>query len=161
MTDPHVCALCDEYPCTCPQAGNSSAGDYFAILWQNYNEGYKLRREFQFASPRKWRFDFANPDLRIAVDIEGLTYRGKGGRHQRAAGYQRDLEKYNTATLLGWLVLRYTPNDLQSRPAIVLAQIYQAFRSREKLDKDQQNRTIAKLQAIIADYQATFGMGKP
>jgi very-short-patch-repair endonuclease len=64
-------------------------------------------REFRFAPPRRWRFDFAWPEQKIALEIEGGTW--VGGRHNRGAGYAKDLEKYNTATVLGWRLLRVTP----------------------------------------------------
>jgi len=63
-------------------------------------------REYRFAPPRRWRFDFAWPEHRLAVEVEGGTY--VRGRHQRPGGFAADCEKYNTATVLGWRVLRYT-----------------------------------------------------
>ena len=60
-------------------------------------------REFKFHADRKWRFDFCFPTIMLAIEIEG----GFGGRHQRG-GFAKDIEKYNTATKMGWRVLRYT-----------------------------------------------------
>ena len=65
-------------------------------------------REYLFHPTRKWRFDFAFPKQKIAVEIEGVTG-GMGGRHQRRSGLEGDAYKYNAAVLLGWRVLRYTP----------------------------------------------------
>lgn len=75
-------------------------------------------REFAFARPeRKWRFDFAWPaPRRIAVEVEGGT-RGNG-RHVRHAGFVNDAEKYNTATILGWRVLRFTTDQVRDGTAI-------------------------------------------
>lgn len=80
---------------------------------------YKLtpEREYVFAPPRKFRFDFAWPDMRLAVEIEGGTLFGKS-RHSRGAGFVRDCEKYNLATLAGWSVLRFTTEMVQSGNAI-------------------------------------------
>jgi hypothetical protein len=61
--------------------------------------------EHQFCNDRKWRFDFAWPGLKIAVEIEGGIH--SGGRHTRGAGYMADCEKYNRAAMDGWVVLRY------------------------------------------------------
>lgn len=76
------------------------------------------QREFRFAPPRRWRFDFAWPQQRIALEIEGGTW--VGGRHNRGAGYVNDLEKYNTATLLGWRLLRVTPEMVSDGTALLL-----------------------------------------
>ncbi len=76
------------------------------------------QRELRFAPPRRWRFDFAWPQQRIALEIEGGTW--VGGRHNRGAGYVNDLEKYNTATLLGWRLLRVTPEMVSDGTALSL-----------------------------------------
>lgn len=67
--------------------------------------------EYQFANDRKWRFDFAHPVLKIAIEIEGGIW--TKGRHVRGYGFLNDMEKYNRATLLGWSVLRYAPNQVE------------------------------------------------
>ncbi len=72
-------------------------------------------REFLFHSRRKWRFDFAWPDLLIAVEVEGGIW--TGGRHVRGEGYEADCEKYNEAQLDGWMVLRFTPGMLKGTKA--------------------------------------------
>lgn len=84
-------------------------------------------REYRFSetTKRRWRFDFAWPDLKIAVEIEGLLHYGKNpdgtaktGRHQTARGYQGDLDKYNTAALEGWAVLRFSQHHVKTGDAI-------------------------------------------
>ena len=69
-------------------------------------------RELVFHHGRRWRFDFAWPDWKLAVEIEGIVYQGMGGRHQRAAGFKADLEKYFTAAVDGWTVIRVPPDWL-------------------------------------------------
>ena len=56
---------------------------------------------------RKWRFDFAQPALMLAFEVEGGTW--TGGRHVNPIGYAKDCEKYNAATRQGWKVFRLTP----------------------------------------------------
>lgn len=64
-------------------------------------------REFHFALPeRRFRFDFAWPELKVAAEIEGGTW--TGGRHTRPQGFEDDCDKYNLATLRGWRVFRFT-----------------------------------------------------
>jgi very-short-patch-repair endonuclease len=79
-------------------------------------KGFKFKREVRFHNKRKWRFDYAMPDLKLAVEFEGGHW--SGGRHTRGAGYIADLEKYNTAALLGWCVIRVTDKEVRSGQAI-------------------------------------------
>jgi hypothetical protein len=66
--------------------------------------------EHQFHSKRKWRFDFAWPDKKIALEVEGGVW--TGGRHTSSKGFLGDMEKYNAAAVDGWRVLRTTPEHL-------------------------------------------------
>lgn len=83
-------------------------------------------REFRFATPRRWRFDFAWPDQRVALEIEGGAW--SGGRHVTGAGFEADCEKYNQAALLGWIVLRVTPRHVTNGDALMMAQAALAAR---------------------------------
>ena len=65
---------------------------------------HEVKREFEFAPPRKWRFDFAFTCCHVAVEIEGGLY--KGGRHQTLEGFLADSEKYEAALVHGWTVYR-------------------------------------------------------
>ena len=73
-------------------------------------------REYRFHPVRRWRFDFAWLDVKLAVEIEGGVY--SGGRHTRGAGFENDAEKYNEAGLFGWTVLRFTKSGIDSLYAI-------------------------------------------
>jgi len=76
--------------------------------------------EHKFHPQRKWRFDAAIPSIMVAIELEGGTWARKGakkcrvcgqtpqGRHTTGTGYGSDIEKYNTAALMGWFVLRFT-----------------------------------------------------
>lgn len=74
--------------------------------------------EHRFHAERKWRFDFAWPDLKVALEVEGGIW--VGGRHTRGKGYLADVEKYNHAAAAGWCVLRCTPTTLLSGPMLDL-----------------------------------------
>ena len=67
-------------------------------------------KEYKFHPVRRWRFDFAIPKHKIALEVEGGVW--TGGRHTSSTGFLKDMEKYNTATSMGWRVFRTTPNDL-------------------------------------------------
>ena len=75
-------------------------------------------KEHKFHPKRKWRFDYAIPEHKIALEVEGGVW--TGGRHIRAQGFLGDMEKYNTATLMGWRVFRTTPDDLYKMATINL-----------------------------------------
>ncbi len=72
--------------------------------------------EYRFHPERRWRFDFAWPQYRIALEVEGGVW--SGGRHTRGSGFVADMEKYNEAAILQWLVLRVTPQQLMKRDTV-------------------------------------------
>ena len=74
-------------------------------------------REYRFNQQRRWRFDFAWIDHKIAIEVEGVVG-GAGGRHQRAGGFSNDCEKYNSAIIDGWRILRYTQKQIAQMCAI-------------------------------------------
>lgn len=67
--------------------------------------------EHKFALPaRRWRLDWAWPDHRLALEIEGGVW--TNGRHTRGSGFLRDMDKYNSLAVHGWRLLRCTPSGL-------------------------------------------------
>lgn len=66
--------------------------------------------EFTFSEERKFRFDFAWPDYRLYLELQGGTWRGGGGAH-RGSGAIRDMEKFSEASILGWRGLYCTPDQ--------------------------------------------------
>jgi very-short-patch-repair endonuclease len=74
--------------------------------------------EHRFHEARKWRFDYAWPEQRVALEIEGGVY--TGGRHTRGKGFEKDCEKYNAATLAGWRVFRVTTGMLNDGRALAI-----------------------------------------
>jgi len=73
-------------------------------------------REYRFHPRRRWRFDFAWPLHRIAVEVDGGIY--CRGRHVRGAGFEKDAEKRNAAVMAGWRVLHFTPGMVKSGSAV-------------------------------------------
>ncbi len=78
--------------------------------------------EYKFHPDRKWRFDYAWPELKVALEIEGGIW--VRGRHNRGIGMINDMVKYNSAAILGWRILRYTPQNI-SRSVDDVAQLLQ------------------------------------
>lgn len=81
------------------------------IMFVKQELGVDLVPEYKFHSSRKWRFDYAIPDKKIAIECEGGIWMKKS-RHISGKGYKGDMEKYNAAVELGWKLLRFTPDEL-------------------------------------------------
>jgi len=79
--------------------------------------GLKPYREYEFHPDRKWRFDFALTDWKMAFEVEGGTW-SKKSRHTTGSGYEEDCIKYNEATRLGWQVYRFTTGQVKNGQAI-------------------------------------------
>lgn len=73
-------------------------------------------REYRFDSKRRFRFDFAWPDLLIAAECEGGVW--TNGAHSRGKHYTSDCEKYNLAALAGWRIFRFTTDMISDGTAI-------------------------------------------
>jgi very-short-patch-repair endonuclease len=79
--------------------------------------------EHRFAPPRKWRFDRAWLDQRVAVELDGGQWMPGGGRHNRDS----DREKLNEAAARGWRVLRFSGEMLEHNPQRCLEQLRRAL----------------------------------
>ena len=102
----------------------------FETLWNVLN-GPPLEEEYRFHPGRKFRFDFASPETKIAIELEGGVW--SGGRHTRGKGFIGDCEKYNMAQLLGWRVFRFT-TDMLDDPDKHLLPVRDLIVSRGKCD---------------------------
>lgn len=91
--------------------------DLFTRLCASYL-GAECVKEYRFYKQRKWRFDYAIPSHKIALEVEGGVW--TQGRHVRPKGFLSDMQKYNTAALLGWRVFRTTPDRLLSNDTMLL-----------------------------------------
>ena len=74
--------------------------------------------EFRFHPTRKWRIDWAWPEHRLALEVDGGVW--THGRHTRGAGWMKDTEKLNELTRMGWRLLRVTPSQLHDPQTIAL-----------------------------------------
>jgi hypothetical protein len=77
-------------------------------------------RQYIFHPTRKWRLDFAWPDRRIAVEVNGGIYMNKNnptnpGGHNRGAYMELSYEKINEAQRLGWKVFMFGPSQCRGR----------------------------------------------
>lgn len=63
------------------------------------------QKEYQPGITRKFRFDYAWLDVKIAVELNGATW--TKGAHSTGRGIQRDYVKLNYCQILGWLVIQF------------------------------------------------------
>ena len=96
-------------------------------IWLREHGITEPRAEYQFHAKRRWRFDFAWPEWRVALEIEGgvfgyrtATGKRQAGAHRSVQGVLRDIEKYNAAALAGWRVLRVLPSTLYTEETVAL-----------------------------------------
>lgn len=97
--------------------------DFFTVLCRS-DLKVECVKEHKFHPARKWRFDYAIPAHKIAIEVEGGVW--TGGRHTSPKGFLGDIEKYNAATVMGWRVLRTIPDELCT--SATLDMIRQAMR---------------------------------
>jgi hypothetical protein len=69
--------------------------------------------EYQFHPERKWRFDWAIPELFFAVEYEGIF--STHSRHTSLTGFTGDCEKYSVASIMGWMFVRITAPMMRSQ----------------------------------------------
>lgn len=80
--------------------------------------GPGIRKRLKAAGLRDWRFDFAWPAKKFAVEVEGGAW--VNGRHTRGQGFVDDCVKYHHAMRLGWTVYRCEGNLINSGEAAAL-----------------------------------------
>ena len=98
--------------------GRKLEGDSFQELCDQ--EGLPIPlKEHRFEVNRRWRFDYAWLGVvggKVALEVEGGVW--SQGRHTRGAGFLGDIEKYNRAVVLGWRVVRCTPDKLMTMETV-------------------------------------------
>lgn len=114
----------------------SSRLEQAVLIIYERNEWPKPRQEYIFHPTRKWRIDFAHPEVKLAIEVEGGTWgqpircqncgvlvrRGRAivraaGRHNSAAGMTKDAEKYNAMAIGGWTLIRVTSEMVRNGAA--------------------------------------------
>jgi len=78
--------------------------------------GIDYVRQYRAIKGRKFAWDFAFPDERLLVEINGGTY--TVGAHSTGKGIARDYEKSNLAQLQGWRCLSFDGKAVRSGEAV-------------------------------------------
>jgi len=87
------------------------------------------KTQYRFHEKRMWRFDFAFPEIQLAVEVQGVTniqfHKGKPfiGGHQSPQGMKNDLEKFDEAMRLGWRVYQCEQQMVSSGRALQTIEI--------------------------------------
>ena len=89
--------------------------------------------EFRFHPTRRWLADWAWPEHKLIVEIEGGIFGNqkngqKNGWHQSISGMLDDMAKYNQMTMLGYWLLRFVPSGIENGKALYLVEEW--FRSK-------------------------------
>ena len=103
-----------------------------SLAWQIKIAGLpEPKREFRFDGTRRYRFDFAWPEMKLAVEVEGGQW-GRG-RHLRPIGFAKDCSKYNLAAVRRWCVLRFVEGDVRDGTALAWVESAMEILGKEKL----------------------------
>lgn len=86
----------------------------------------RVVRQLHFAKSmkRRWRFDFAFPDFKVAVELDGVVMKRINGtwltmgRHADVKGMRADNQKGVAAIMCGWSVLHFLQDEVKPRRAI-------------------------------------------
>jgi very-short-patch-repair endonuclease len=80
------------------------------------------RPTFQYAVPgTRYRVDFAYPDARLAIEVDGYA------SHGTRTAFEADRDRQNCLVLAGWMVIRFTWTQVVRQPGSVAAQVRAAL----------------------------------
>ena len=93
-----------------------------ALLFQLRAAGLpEPEREYRFVPRRLFRADFAWPERKILLEVEGGIFR-RDPSHSSISGIKRDIEKQNQAAILGYRVLRVHSDMVHDGSALALVE---------------------------------------
>lgn len=95
--------------------------------------------EYRFHTDRRWRFDYAWPAAKIAVEIDGGQWQVTG------RDLSREAERNNEAQIAGWCVLHFTSEQIDKRVLWCAEQVRRAFAAKFSADLPVQMRPETKV----------------
>lgn len=90
--------------------------------------------EYAFHPERKWRFDFAWLEYKVALEVDGGIWI-KGG-HNRGAQIKKTWEKENAAQLLCWRIFKCEPCDLCTNETVSMIRSALLIKALDDLKKE-------------------------
>lgn len=97
--------------------------------------------EYRFSQERRYRFDWAWPERKVALEYDGIF--SFKSRHRTVHGYSVDLDKMCLAQKEGWLVVRVGADQVRS--GLALEALQAVYESREENRGCQQEEPAAVL----------------
>ncbi len=79
--------------------------------------GLNPKRQYKFHPERRYKVDFAFPEHRLIVEVNGGVWMPKSG-HNSGVGITRDYQKSNVAQLMGYTYLQFTRKDIEDGTAL-------------------------------------------
>lgn len=86
--------------------------------------GLEVWPEFYFSTERLYRLDYAIPEHKIGIEVNGGIWAKGNSGHSSGTGILRDYEKSNLAQALGWKIITILPTSLTSFKALDLVKVY-------------------------------------
>lgn len=109
--------------------GKSHLEETFEVNWEYRYPDIDLEAEYRFHSVRKFRFDFAHPGVKVAIECQGGIWTKSG--HSSGNGLKSDYEKFCLAAACGWLVFPMYEDMLKDD--YWLALVAEAIRDRARV----------------------------
>jgi very-short-patch-repair endonuclease len=81
--------------------------------------------QHEVVAGERYVLDFAWPDLKIAVEVDGFRY------HANPTSYEKDRHRDNALGELGWIVIRVTPKEFETRPDAFIANLLARISERQ------------------------------
>lgn len=101
---------------------------YWTALAPNYPQPVCLETSGNEISPvkgRRWKFDFAWPEQKIAIEAQGGVYMRSG--HTGGKNMEDDYAKLNACVAEGWRIFYVTSGMLRNDAASFIEQVKRAF----------------------------------
>jgi hypothetical protein len=92
----------------------------FDSLWQFEHPDIKLVPQHRFAPPRLYTWDFADPDRRIGIGIQGGIWKRRSA-HSGGTAIANDCAKACLAAAIGWRVFLLTDSTIDRENLAAIA----------------------------------------
>jgi very-short-patch-repair endonuclease len=98
----------------------------FLKAWEKVYPHIMPKQEYRFHEERRWRFDFAWPIQKVAVEIQGFEQ-----YHTSYEEVFKDYEKYNAATERSWSIFFFMSKHLKEHKMQTIQTVHKMLRKRD------------------------------